>query len=146
VNEGLKSRLRQDLNAARKAKDKLKTLVLSTTLADLRNREIELGQEADDEEVQGVLTKAVKRRKEAADQMRSGGRSELAEKEEAEARILSDYLPEGLPEDEVRSMIREILEQGPRELGPVMGQLMPKIKGRFDGKEANRLVREELGE
>lgn len=146
MSEGLKSRLRQDLNAARKAKDKLKTLVLSTTLADLRNREIELGQEADDEEVRGVLTKAVKRRKEAADQMRSGGRNELAEKEEAESRILSDYLPEGLPEDEVRGMIREILEQGPRELGPVMGQLMPKIKGRFDGKEANRLVREELGE
>lgn len=146
MSEGLKSRLRQDLNAARKAKDKLKTLVLSTTLADLRNREIELGQEADDEEVRGVLTKAVKRRKEAADQMRSGGRSELAEKEETEARILSDYLPEGLPEDEVRGMIREILEQGPRELGPVMGRLMPKIKGRFDGKEANRLVREELGE
>lgn len=146
MSEGLKARLRQDLNAARKAKDKLRTLVLSTTLSDLRNREIELGKDANDDEVLGVLTKAVKRRKEAAEQMRSGGRNELAEKEEAEAQILYAYLPEGLSEAEVRSMVRTILEQGPRELGPVMGRLMKEIRGRFDGKEANRIVREELGE
>jgi hypothetical protein len=132
------------LNEARKARDKLRTLVLSTTLSELRNREIEMGEEADDSEVTAVLTKAVKRRKEASDQMRSGNRPELAEREESEAEILSAYLPEGLSETEVREIIREILAEGPKELGPVMGRLMPRLKGRFDGREANRIVREEM--
>ena len=140
----LKERLRADLNEARKAREKLRTLVLSMTLSDLRNREIELGKEADDAEALSVLTKAVKRRKEAADLMRDAGRFELAEKETSEAEILGAYLPEGLSEEEVREMVREVLAGGAKEMGPVMGQLMPRLKGRFDGKEANRIVREEL--
>jgi uncharacterized protein YqeY len=140
----LKKRLQEDLKEARKAREKLRTLVLSTTLSDLRNREIEIGGEADDQETVSVIAKAVKRRKEAAEQMRAGGREELAERETREAEILSRYMPEGLSEDEVREIVRSILSKGPRELGPVMGQLMPRIKGRFDGREANRIVREEL--
>jgi uncharacterized protein YqeY len=146
LSSPLKTRLQEDLNAARKQRDKLRTLVLSTTLSELRNREIELGEEADDAVATKVLTKAVKSRKDAAEQMRSGGREELAEKEESEAEILSEYLPEGLSEEEVRSIVREILAEGPREMGPVMGRLMPRLKGRFDGKEANRIVREELAQ
>ena len=140
----LKKRLQEDLTEARKAREKLRTLVLSTTLSELRNREIEIGQEADDQETLSVISRAVKRRKEAADQMRAGGREELAERETLEGKILSRYLPEGLSEEEVRALVRGILAQGPKELGPVMGQLMPRIKGRFDGREANRIVREEL--
>ena len=140
----LKERIRADLNEARKAREKLRTLVLSMTLSDLRNREIELGKEADDAEALSVLTKAVKRRKEAADLMRDAGRMELADKETSEAEILGAYLPEGLSEEEVREMVREVLAGGASEMGPVMGQLMPRLKGRFDGKEANRIVREEL--
>jgi uncharacterized protein YqeY len=146
VSGELKARLRGDLNAARKAREKLRTLVLSTTLSELRNREIELGREADDQDVTLVLAGAVKRRREAAEQMRAGGRPELAEREESEAEILSAYLPAGLSEEEVRVMIRGILDEVGQELGPVMGRLMPRIKGRFDGKEANRIVREELGQ
>ena len=140
----LKNRLQADLNEARKAREKLRTLVLSTTLSELRNREIEIGGEADEAEVTSVLTKALKRRKEAAEQMLAGGREDLAEKEGQEAEILSVYLPEGLTEEEVRGIVREILAKGQTELGPVMGQLMPRLKGRFDGREANRIVREEL--
>ena len=140
----LKERLQAELNEARKAREKLRTLVLSTTLSDLRNREIELGKEVDDKEVLSVLTKAMKRRKEAADQFRDAGREELAGKETAEAQILSVYLPEQLSEEKVREMVREILSGGATEMGPVMGQLIPRLQGRFDGKEANRIVREEL--
>jgi len=146
LSSPLKERLRKELNEARKSRDKLRTLVFSTTLADLRNREIELGGEAGDEEVLSVITKAVKRRRDAADQMRFGGRGELADREEEEARILSDYLPSGLSEEEVRGIILEIVGEGVGEIGPVMGRLMPRIKGRFDGKEANRIVREVLAE
>lgn len=140
----LKERLQAELNESRKAREKLRTLVLSMTLSDLRNREIEMGKEVDEAEVISVLNKAMKRRKEAADQFRAAGREELAEKETAEAEILSAYLPKGLSEEEVRKIIREILAGGATEMGPVMGQLMPRLHGRFDGKEANRIVREEL--
>ncbi|MGW8266713.1 MAG: GatB/YqeY domain-containing protein [Longimicrobiales bacterium] len=140
----LKNRLQADLKEARKAREKLRTLVLSTTLSELRNREIEIGMEAEDADVVSVITKAVKRRKEAAEQMAAGGRPELAEKEGQEAEILAAYLPAGLSEGEVREMVRELLAEGPRELGPVMGKLMPRLMGRFDGKVANRIVREEL--
>ena len=146
MSSPLKNRLQDDLKEARKGREKLRTLVLSTTLSELRNREIELGEEADDQEVLSVITKAVKRRKEAASQMRAGEREELAEKEEAEAKMLSAYLPEGLSEGEVRKIVQEIVGGGVREMGPVMGQLMPRLKGRFDGREANRIVREVLAE
>ena len=140
----LKNRLQADLNEARKAREKLRTLVLSTTLSELRNREIEMGGEADDAEAISVITRAVKRRNEAAEQMAAGGRQDLADREGREAEILSSYLPEGLSEEEVRGIVREILAEVPKELGPVMGKLMPRLRGRFDGKEANRIVREEL--
>jgi uncharacterized protein YqeY len=146
LSSPLKERLQEDLKEARKGREKLRTLVLSTTLSELRNREIELGKEAGDEEVLSVVTKAVKRRKEASGQMRAGGRDDLADKEEEEAAMLSVYLPEGLTESEVREIVQEIVEEGIRDMGPVMGRLMPRLKGRFDGKEANRIVREVLSE
>jgi len=144
VTESLKAQLERELKEARKERDRLRTTVLSSTLSELRNMEIEEGGEADDEMVKRVLTRALKQRKEAADQMRAGNREELAEKEDREAEILSDFLPPPLDEEEVRVMVREIVQDGTAEMGPVMGRLMPRIRGRFDGKEANRIVREEL--
>jgi uncharacterized protein YqeY len=141
--EPLKTRLQSDLNLARKSRDRGRTLVLSTTISELKNLEIENGRDAGDDDAILVVTRAIKRRREAADQMRAT-RPELAEKEEAEAAILKAYLPEGLSEDEVRAIIREAIAAGATQVGPLMGQVMPKLKGRFDGKEANRLVREEL--
>ena len=146
MSSSLKARLQDDLVEARKGRDKLRTLVLSTTLSELRNHEIQIGRDSEDDDVLAVVTKAVKRRKEAASQMRDGGREELAQKEEAEAKILGTYLPEGLSEAEVRTIVEEIVAGGTRDMGPVMGQLMPRLKGRFDGKEANRIVREVLAE
>lgn len=144
MSSPLKRRLQADLDAARRARDKARTLVLSTTLSEVKNREIDAGAEASDDDVVAVVTRAIKQRRDAAEQMRAGGREELASKEEGEARLLSDYLPEGLSEDEVRAMIREIVADGAAGMGPVMGRLMPRLRGRFDGKEANRIVREEL--
>lgn len=141
----LKERIRGDLNEARRARDRLRITVLTSTLSEIRNREIELGREATDEDVVSVIGKAIKQRKESADQMRSAGRIELAEKEEREAELLDTYTPEAMPEDEVRAMVRDIVAGGASNMGAVMGQLMPRIRGRFDGGEANRIVREELG-
>ncbi|MBI4541328.1 MAG: GatB/YqeY domain-containing protein [Gemmatimonadetes bacterium] len=140
----LKARLQEELNAARRARDRLRTLVLSTTLSELRNREIELRAEADDEEVRGVIARAIKKRREAAEQMRAGRRPELAEREEREAEILGAFLPPRLTEDDVRGLAREARAAGSASVGQVMGKIMPVIRGRFDGKEANRIVREVL--
>ena len=141
----LKARLQSDLNAARKERDKLRTLVLSTILADMKYREIEDMREGDDDTMIQVISKGIKQRKDAAEQMRGGGRAELAANEEAQIAILAAYLPESLSEADVRAMVREAIASGAKQVGPLMGVLMPKLRGRFDGKEANRIAREELG-
>jgi uncharacterized protein len=143
--ETLKDRIRNDLNTARKERDKLRTTVLSTFLSEVRNREIEIGGEAKDGDVQGLLTTAIKRRREAAEQMRGGNREELAAKEEQEAVMLQGYLPPQMDEGQVRTFVREAIAGGAADLGAVMKVVMPKVKGRFEGKELNRVVREELG-
>lgn len=141
----LRERIRADLNVARRERDKLRTTVLTTFLSEIRNREIEVGREVGDEEVQALATTAIKRRREAAEQMRGGGREELASKEEQEAAMLQAYLPPQLGEDEVRVMVREAIEAGARDLGGVMKAVSPRTRGRFEGRELNRIAREELG-
>ena len=141
----LLERLRSDLNTARRARDKQGTLVLSMTLSEVKNLQIELGREPTDADVIDVVGRAVKRRREAADQIRAAGRAEMADREEQEAAILTGYLPEQLGEDEVRALVREAVAGGADSVGAVMSVVMPRLKGRFDGREANRIVREELG-
>ena len=141
----LATRIRDDLNDARRQRDKLRTTVLTTMLSEIRNREIEVQHELADEEVLEVVNRQIKRRREAAEQMRAGGREELAQKEEQEADLLKAYLPQQLSEDDARAIVREAIAGGASDVGSVMKAVMPKLKGKFDGKETNRLVREELG-
>ena len=145
ANDSLQERIRADLNTARKGREKLRTLVLTTFLSEIHNREIELGGTIEQEEVERLLTTAIKRRREAAEQMSLGGRDELAAREEEEAELLRAYLPPQLDEAEVRGYVREAVAAGAADLGGVMRAVMPKVKGRFDGKELNRIAREELG-
>ena len=141
----LTERLRADLNSARRERDKLRTLVLTTTLSEIKNREIELGREPTDEDVTEVVGRAIKKRREAAEQIRAVGRTDLADKEEREAALLLPYMPEQLAESEVRRMVKEAVAAGANDIGAVMSAVMPRVKGRFDGRETNRIVREELG-
>ena len=140
----LSTDIRNDLNTARRERNKLRTTVLTTMLSEIRNREIEVKHELTDEEVVEVVNRQIKRRREAAEQMRSGGREELALKEEEEAGILAEYLPPQMDESEARAIIREAISGGAADVGSVMKAVMPKLKGKFDGKETNRIVREEL--
>jgi uncharacterized protein len=140
----LKDTIRDELNTARKERDKLKTVLFTSTLSEIKYKEVELGREATDADVIDVINKAIKRRKEASEQMRAGNRIELAEKEDQEAALLQKYLPAQLSEEEVRGFVREAIAGGASNMGAVMGKIMPRIKGAFDGKEANRIVKEEL--
>ena len=144
AEQALKETIRADLTDARKQRDKLRTTLITMFLSEIRNKEIEVGRELDDAGIQGVATTAIKRRREAAEQMRAAGRAELAEKEEAEAELLKAYLPPQLGEDEVRAMVREAIAGGAKDLGGVMKAVSPRTKGVFDGTELNRVVREEL--
>lgn len=143
--ESLIERLRTDMNAARRERDKLRTLVLTTTLAEVKNRAIELRRDVTDAEVIEVIGRAIKRRREAAEQIRAAGREELAAKEEQEAELLHTYMPAQLSEAEVRQFVRDAMATGANTVGAVMSTVMPRVKSRFDGKETNRIVREELG-
>lgn len=146
MSSDLKDRLKADLITARKARDKARTLVLSTVLADIRYKEIDLRADVGDDAVIEVLSKGIKQRKDASEQMRAADRAELADVEDAQAVVLAEYLPEGMSEDEVRALVRAAIADGADQMGALMGRLMPQIKGRFDGKEANRIVREELAD
>lgn len=145
MSDHLKDRLRSDLIDARKSRDKLRTVLLSTVLSEVHNREIDTGGDLDSEGVQDVVSRAIKQRRDAEEQMAAGGRSDLAEKEAAEAEILQVYLPPPMTEEDVRALVRQAIQDGADAMGPLMGRIMPQIRGRFDGKDANRIVREELG-
>ncbi|HEX6134592.1 MAG TPA: GatB/YqeY domain-containing protein [Longimicrobiales bacterium] len=141
----LLARLRTDLNDARRERDKLRTLVLTTTLSEVKNRQIELGREPTDEDVTEVVSRAIRKRREAAEQIRTAGRTDLADREEQEAALLMPYMPAQLSEAEVRQLVKDAIAGGANNVGAVMGAIMPRVKGRFDGRETNRIVREELG-
>ena len=145
MSKDLKPQLQSDLIEARKARDRLRTVLLTTLLSEVRNREIEEREELDDLRVQAVVARAIKQRRDAAEQMRAGGRPELADKEDAEAELLQVYLPPPLTEADVRAMVQGAIASGVDQMGALMGQIMPQIRGRFDGKRANRIVQEELG-
>jgi uncharacterized protein YqeY len=140
----LTERLRAAMTEARKRKDPARTLLLSTILSDIKNREFELHRDASDDETAEVLRRGVKRRHEAAEQYAGAGRADLAERELAEVRALEEFLPPAVGEAEVRAAVREVMATGARDMGAVMGQVMPRFKGRADGKLVNRIVREEL--
>ena len=140
----LKSRVRVDLIKARKGRNRMETIVLSSLLSEIRNKEIELGRDLDDQDVTKVITKAVKQRKESSRLMLSGGRPELADKELEELTLLQEYLPTGLSESEIRSVVQGAIKEGFDQMGTLMAHVMPMVQGRVDGSEVNRIVREEL--
>jgi uncharacterized protein YqeY len=140
----LSTNLRTALNAARKAQAKDRTLVLGTILASLKNREIELRRPATDDEVIDVLRKGIKIRREAVEQYTAASRADLAGVESAQIKVLEEFLPPAVDPEEIRVAVRSAIASGARDIGKVMSQVLPKYKGRADGKLINQIVREEL--
>jgi hypothetical protein len=130
--------------AARKDRDTARTLLYSTLLADIGNREIELGHALSEAEGLEVVQKAIKRRRESIESYRAGGRADLADREAFELGELERYLPPPVPESEIRTAIAAAVAGGAANLGAVMGKVMPQFKGRADGSLINRIAREVL--
>lgn len=141
----LAARLQGELNTARKAQDKEGVLLLGTVLADIRNHEIAVKRALTDDDVVEVLRKAIKRRRESVEMYEKAGRDELAAAERREAVALEAYLPAAPSDDEVRAAVRAAIAAGAKQIGAVMGKVMPAFKGRLDGSVLNRIAREELG-
>ena len=114
----------------------------------MKNREIDKRAALEEADVLQVLGTQAKQRRESIEQYRAGGREDLAAKEEAELVVLQEFLPRGLDEDELRAAVvaavAEVGATGPRDMGRVMGVLMPRLLGRAEGGAVNRLVREVL--
>ncbi|HRN54119.1 MAG TPA: GatB/YqeY domain-containing protein [Gemmatimonadaceae bacterium] len=141
----LAARLQGELNVARKAQDRDRVLLLGTVLADIRNHEIAIKRLPSDDDVVEVIRKAIKRRRESVEMFEKGGRAEQAAAERREAEALEAYLPAAPTDDEVRAAVRAAIAGGAKQMGAVMGKVMPAFKGRLDGSVLNRIVREELG-
>ena len=140
----LLTRLQRDLNASRKAQAKETTLVLGTTIAEARNKEIELKRALTDDDVVDVVRKAIKRRREAIDMYTTAGRTELADKERGESTVLERYLPAQVDPEEIRAAVRAAIDGGAANVGAVMGKVMPQFKGRADGGVISAIARDEL--
>jgi uncharacterized protein len=141
----LEARLQQELTAARKAQDKAATLLLSTTISDVRNRAIELKRDLEDADVIEVIRRGIKKRRESVDLYEKGGRRELADQERAEITMLERYLPARVDPAEIRAAVKAAIAAGATNVGMVMGKVMPQFKGRTEGSVINAIAREELG-
>ena len=136
------------LKDAMKRRDTLRVSALRMLKAAIRNREIELGRAATDEDIAAVARWLIKQREEAAGQYEAAGRDELAEKERAEIEVLRAFLPRMLSQEELEAAVEEAVREtgaaGPKDMGRVMGRLKERFGARVDMGEAARLVRARL--
>jgi len=142
------ARIEEELTAARRDRNAERRDALSLILAQLRSAEKELQRPLHDDEELQVLQRERKKRLEAAEAFRAGGREEQAESEERELDVLEEFMPEPLSEEEIETIIDDaIAECGAtslRDLGRVMADVMPQVAGRADGSAVSQLVREKL--
>jgi hypothetical protein len=141
-------RIEEELKTAMRARDQERTDVLRLTLASLRSAEKEVQRPLKEDEELHVLQRERKRRLEAAEAFRGGGREEQAAKEERELAVIQEFMPEPVDEVELERIIDDaIAETGAtslRDLGRVMADVMPQVAGRADGSMVSQLVREKL--
>jgi len=145
----IQDKIQDDMKAALKSGDKLVLETLRMLRAQMKNVTIEKGEDLSEEDVFGILSKEMKKRKESIKLYNEGGRQELAEKEEQEMKVLSAYMPEELSPEELNVIISKAISEtsaeGLKDMGKVMGAVMPQVKGRADGKVIQDLVKTKLG-
>ena len=145
----LKEQLNQDMKAAMKGKEVDRLSTIRQLRSAIKNKEIELRQEIDDTAILAVITTLVKQRRESAELYRSNDRPELADKEEAELAVLQQYLPAQLSEDELRTLVAQVIAEAQatslKDIGKVMPVVMTKTKGSAEGRLVNQVVKELLG-
>ncbi|AIQ65020.1 aspartyl-tRNA amidotransferase [Paenibacillus stellifer] len=144
----LSERLNEDMKQAMKSKDKFKLSTIRMVRSTIKNLEIDLKRTLDDNEVLDILSREIKQRKDALQEFEKAGRDELAASNKAEIEIIQEYLPEQLSEEEIQVIVQQTIQEtgasSKSEMGKVMSALMPKVKGRADGKLVNQAVQKFL--
>lgn len=144
----LKDQLTQDMKEAMKAKESDRLNTIRQLRGAIKNKEIELQKDLDDDAILAVIGTQVKQRREAAQMYKDNERPELAAKEEAEMAVLQQYLPAQLGEDELKAIVSEVIAEvgatSMKDMGKVMPKVMAKTKGAADGKVVNQIVRDQL--
>lgn len=144
----LSERLNEDMKQAMKNQDKFKLSTIRMVRATMKNLEIDLKRTLNDNEVLDILSREIKQRKDALQEFEKAGRDDLAAQVKAEAEILAEYLPEQLTEEEIKVIVQQTIQEtgasSKAEIGKVMSALMPKVKGRADGKLVNQTVQQLL--
>lgn len=144
----LNERLSEDMKQAMKDKDKFRLSVIRMIRSSIKNIEIDQRKTLDDDEVLDILNREIKQRKDSLQDFEKAGREDLVDPLKAEIAIISEYMPQQLSEDEIKEIVQQTIQQvgasSKADMGKVMSALMPKVKGRADGKLVNQLVQQFL--
>jgi uncharacterized protein YqeY len=138
------TRLQGALVTARKAQDKERTLVLSTLVAQVKDHALKIDHPIGDADVVDVLRKGMKSRADSIEQFEKGGRTELADREKAQVKVLEEFLPAAIDPAVVKAAALAAVAAGAKDIGALMKVLMPQFKGKADGKVINDAAREAL--
>ena len=142
--------IEEAVKASMKNRDKETTSTLRMAISELKKEEIDKRIDLEDEQVIQILQRMIKQRKDSYTQFSDAGRNELAEKEQNEIKILSDFLPEQLSEEELTLIVIEVIKEtaasGPQDMGKVMGSLKQKIQGNADMGLVSKIVKEKLSD
>lgn len=146
----LEEKINEDFKNSLKEKDEQKLTLLRMVKSALKNEEIQKKEKLSDEEIETVIKREIKKRKEAIELYQKGQREDLIQKEKAEIEILTNYLPEQMSEEEIKDKVEKIIQEmgaeGKEDFGKVMGKVMTELKGRADGSLVSKIVNELLNQ
>ena len=150
ANQTIRSLIEEAVKVSMKNRDKEITSTLRMAISELKKEEIDKRIDLEDEQVIQILQRMIKQRKDSYSQFSDAGRNELAEKEQNEINILSDFLPVQLSEKELNSIVKEVIKEtaasGPQDMGKVMGSLKQRIQGNADMGLVSKIVKENLSD
>ena len=146
---GLREQIQQDIKAAMLAKDTDTRNTLRLLSAAVKQADVDSGGAIGEAEVEAIVMKQAKQRRESIEEYEKAGRDDLAAPEKIELAVIEKYLPQQMSADEIRALVTNVIAEtgadSPKGMGMVMGKLMPQVKGKADGKLVNQIVRELLG-
>lgn len=144
----LKERLMADLKDAMKNKDKLRKDVITMVRAAIKQKEVDERVELDDADIENIISKQLKEKKSSIEEFKKGNRQDLVNQTNAEIEILLKYLPEQLSDEELKEIIKKVIDENEitsmKDIGKLMKNVMPLIKGKADGKQVNIIAKELL--
>jgi len=150
ANQTIRPLIEEAVKVSMKNRDKEITSTLRMAISELKKEEIDKRIDLEDEQVTQILQRMIKQRKDSYSQFSDAGRNELAEKEQNEINILSDFLPEQLSEEELTLIVTEVINEtaasGPQDMGKVMGSLKQRIQGNADMGLVSKIVKENLSD